>query len=302
MTPRPTILPCNAWWPGLPTSTDLADPFMGCLELPVWQTGGRKPGASLQGQNGPLRLSLVTDRDRMGQVMQLRRRAYRRHGYPELPIEPDRHDLNPSTAILTVDDATGQAIATMRVCFNEGSTIDWSQRIELPSTFAGRRIAFFERLAVDGEGRTNARVKQLLFKAAWSLTEAAGVEMIVVATIAPLNRLFEGIGFTNVFGPGATRSVDWHPARFHVLHLALDTMDRMFLQSGPSWYSYCTEPDRSVEATVRAYQQRSGNVARPAGATQVHAVAPEPARAGPRSDGSANANWPAFDEREWLLV
>lgn len=241
----------HAWWPGSPelrfddpSSLAFAALFAGA-DLPRTDAGLDTPASALT-------IELVTDGAVLDEVVALRERVYSRHERP-LQIRPEALDTAPRTAVLVVRDEAAELFATMRVTFSDDGGQAWRDRYRIPPSYQQSRIASFERLAIDRGGATAIRAKQLLFKAAYLLTIGSGVQWIIISTVHPLNRLFESLGFTNLFGQGATVQLDWFGMPQHVLAMPTDGLALPLLRANRKWYDLIVTHDARLEALLGRY-------------------------------------------------
>ena len=241
----------SAWWPGSPegrfddpASLTLASLFAGA-DLP-------RTDAGLDTAARALTIELVKDEAILAEVVALRERVYSRHERP-LKIRLEALDTAPRTAVLVVRDEAGELFATMRVTFSDDGGEAWRDRYRIPESYRQWRIASFERLAIDRGGATAIRAKQLLFKAAYLLTIGSGVHWIIISTVHPLNRLFESLGFTNLFGQGATVQLDWFGTPQHVLAMPTDELALPLLRANRKWYDLIVTHDARLEALLGRY-------------------------------------------------
>lgn len=269
----------SGWWPGSPASHRPVQ--AAAVHPPGAQADGFRPaalatvgtaddltfGALFAGADLPslaivdpgripsLTVSLLTSQEELDEIVALRRTVYSRHQRP-MRIDREALDVAPHSAVLGVRDPAGLLFASIRVSFSEDGGQAWLNRYRLPDPYRGARLASFERLAIDKGGLRAVRAKQLLFKAAYLLAIGSMADWIVISTVAPLNRLFESLGFTSIFADGEPIQLDWFGDPQHVLAMPADDNGIALLKSNRQWYDLIVTPDNRLEAVLAAYFAR----------------------------------------------
>ncbi|MBU4611372.1 hypothetical protein IMZ29_12795 [Achromobacter sp. GG226] len=164
---------------------------------------GLLPFAEQVPETLPFTVRVVDDSDGLERVVALRQSAYGRH-VPEVARHlgaPEVHDHDPGSVVLIVESKLdGAALGTMRVQTNRFGPLWLEQSVQLPVWLHGQVLAEATRLGVSlgGVGRL---AKTVLFKAYFLFCVQAGVDWMVIAGRAPLDRQYEALLFQEVF-PG----------------------------------------------------------------------------------------------------
>lgn len=133
----------------------------------------------------------------------VRASAYGHHA-PELGLrlgQPEAHDSAPGTVVLLARDKTsGQALGTARVQRHHPLPLQIERCVPLPQTLLDAPRAEITRLAV--RPGADHQVRLVLMKACWLWALASQVRHLVIsARSAALIRIYQGLGFEDVFGP-----------------------------------------------------------------------------------------------------
>lgn len=138
--------------------------------------------------------------------------AYARHDYtaslPARLAQLDEYDRR-ARLLIALDKCTGHCIGTLRISLStqgEGPRAPY----EPLGIVQGRHHAYVDRFAVH-VADNHATVRYALIKAMWLLICSAGVPWIVCSALAPLARLYRGVGLYPL--PGAEQGFR-HP-RLH---------------------------------------------------------------------------------------
>lgn len=129
--------------------------------------------------------------------------AYKRHAatFADGLRVPEPLDSAPGTVVLLAEEkSNGEALGTMRIQTNAFEPLVLEQSIALPDWLKKRRLAEATRLGVT-HGRIGPLVKNALFKAGILFCRMAGVERIVIAGRAPIDRQYDELQFEEVY-PG----------------------------------------------------------------------------------------------------
>ena len=161
------------------------------------------PPAGLAEQTLPFTVRVVRDRQELMKAVHIRQAAYGRH-LPEFARSlnlPEDLDLRPGVAVLLAESKLdGAPLGTMRIQTNRYQPLALEQSLTLPAALAGRPLAEAARLGVT-EQRVGRMVKTVLFKAYFQYCQAAGIEWMVIAGRAPIDRQYERLLFDDVY-PG----------------------------------------------------------------------------------------------------
>lgn len=179
----------------------------------------------------PFTVRIVGTEEQLSKAVRVRHAAYARH-VPMVAAQltaPESLDHDPGTVVLLAESKLdGSALGTMRIQTNRYRPLALEQSVELPDWLQGKSLAEATRLGV-GEGRIGRVVKTALFKAYYQYCLFAGVEWMVVAGRAPLDKQYERLLFKDVFPGGGfipMRHAGNIPHR--VLALAVDAVE-------PTW-------------------------------------------------------------------
>jgi hypothetical protein len=152
----------------------------------------------------PFTVRLVHDSDDLDKAVQIRHSAYARHlpKFAESLKEPEREDTESGVTVLLAESKLdGSPLGSMRIQTNQFKPLALEQSIELPEWMRGRRLAEATRLGVT-DGKGGRLVTTVLFKSFYLYCKQVGVEWMVIAGRAPIDRQYERMLFTDVF-PGA---------------------------------------------------------------------------------------------------
>ncbi len=152
----------------------------------------------------PFTVTRVRNESDLLAAVSVRHAAYARH-VPTLARQlqvPEAADLLGDTVILLArSKLDGSPLGTMRFQTNERGPLPIERSVPLPYLLRHRRLAEATRLGVAAspEGRL---VKMALFKAFYLHCQEAGVDEMVIASRAPLDRHYRQLMFVDVFEPG----------------------------------------------------------------------------------------------------
>jgi len=108
-------------------------------------------------------------------------------------------DSEPGCVVLVAESKLdGEALGTMRIQTNRYAPLAIEDSIALPEAFAGCSLAEATRLGV-GVGRIGRVVKTMMFKAFYLYCLEQCIEWIVIGARPPLDRMYQGLLFTDVF-------------------------------------------------------------------------------------------------------
>jgi len=150
----------------------------------------------------PFTIRRVESEDSLKKAVALRHAAYARH-VPEFARSlalPEACDYDEDTVILLAESKLdGTALGTARIRTNVHHPLHIEESVVLPDWLQGRSLGEVERLGV-AEGRIGHIVKVALVKAFFEYFEKSGIEYAVIAGRAPIDRQYEQLMFTDVFG------------------------------------------------------------------------------------------------------
>ena len=160
--------------------------------------------SSLPTERLPFTIRRVDTEDSLWKAIGIRHAAYARH-VPEFArtlAAPEACDYDDDTVVLLAESKLdGTAIGTARIQTNAFRPLHLEESIELPDWLQGRRLAEVTRLGVS-EGRIGHVVKVALMKAFFQYWELSGTEYAIATGRAPIDRQYEQLMFSDVFGPG----------------------------------------------------------------------------------------------------
>ncbi|MFY9513368.1 MAG: hypothetical protein WAQ05_20580 [Rubrivivax sp.] len=136
----------------------------------------------------------------------VRAAAYGRHlpGLGSALATPDDGDSAAGCVVLVCrDKASGDLVGTARIQRNHPQPLPIEASVALPPELAGHARAEITRLAI--LPGADPLVRPMLVKACWLYAVAAQVRTLVIgARSAALVRIYRGLGFTELLGPGQT--------------------------------------------------------------------------------------------------
>jgi hypothetical protein len=157
--------------------------------------------AEMAEERMPFTVRIVSNEEQLSKAVGIRHAAYARH-VPMVAAQltaPESLDHDPGTVVLLAESKLdGSALGTMRIQTNRYRPLALEQSVELPDWLQGKSLAEATRLGV-AEGRIGRVVKTALFKAYYQYCLFAGVEWMVVAGRAPLDKQYERLLFKDVF-------------------------------------------------------------------------------------------------------
>jgi hypothetical protein len=168
-----------------------------------------RPGlqhARMPEQTLPFTVRVVRDKAELMKAVQIRQAAYGRH-LPEFAQTlklPEALDLRPGVAVLLAESKLdGAPLGTMRIQTNRFEPLALEQSLVLPPALSTRPLAEAARLGVTGKP-VGRMVKTLLFKAYYQYCVQNGIEWMVIAGRAPIDRQYDRLLFADVYpGMGA---------------------------------------------------------------------------------------------------
>lgn len=158
----------------------------------------QQPG--LRRESLPFVVRTVSDDESLLRAVSLRAAAYGRH-VPEYAHQlhaPEPADRAASSRILIAESKLDRlALGTMRIQTNLLGPLALERSFELPDFLRGRRLAEATRLGVvqETQGRL---VRTMLFKAFFLHCVEQGIDWMVITARRPLDRIYEGLQFTDV--------------------------------------------------------------------------------------------------------
>ena len=180
----------------------------------------------------PFTVRAVSDAEQLGKAVSVRYRAYGRHvpGLAELLRAPESNDTAAGCVVLLAESRLdGEPLGTMRIQTNRFRPLAIEASAPLPAHLEGCTLAEATRLAVTQE-RTGRLVKTMLFKAFWMYCVEEGVDWMVIGARAPLDRMYAGLLFSDLFPgepPVALKHAGDLPHR--ILGFEVDTAEERWL-------------------------------------------------------------------------
>ena len=155
----------------------------------------------------PFTVRLVRNEKDLGKAVGIRQSAYARHlpDFAETLRVPESTDAQDGVVVLLAESKLdGSALGTMRIQTNRSSPLSLEQSIDLPNWLRVRPLAQAARLGVTDD-KSGRMVKTVLFKAFFQFCQQTGIEWIVIAARAPIDRQYQRMLFTDVIaGMGFT--------------------------------------------------------------------------------------------------
>ncbi len=149
----------------------------------------------------PFTVRVARNESQLHKAVSIRQRAYGRHvpALAELLRVPEAKDHEPGCVVFVAESKLdGEPLGTLRIQTNRHRPLAIEASVELPAWLAGRALAEATRLGII-EGRPGSVVKTMLFKALYLYCVAEDIEWIVIGARPPLERMYEGLLFSDVF-------------------------------------------------------------------------------------------------------
>ncbi len=159
------------------------------------------PGAVAAVERLPFSVRVVRTDDHLAKAVSIRHRAYGRH-VPALAEQlrlPEPLDHAKGCAVLLAESKLdGEPLGTMRIQTNRYRPLALEGSVTLPASLAGSSLAEATRLGV-ATGRVGHLVRTALFKSFYLYCVQAGIEWMVIGGRPPLDRMYTGLLFTDLF-------------------------------------------------------------------------------------------------------
>ncbi|MGJ9417456.1 hypothetical protein ACHAC9_06745 [Massilia sp. CMS3.1] len=163
---------------------------------------GDAQGANRIVESLPFTIRRVQNQDELLKAVHIRHAAYARH-LPEFARSlalPEEADYESDTIVLLAESKLdGTPLGTARIRTNIHHPLHIEESVVLPQWLQGRSLGEVERLGVS-QGRIGHVVKVALVKAFFEYFEKNGLEYAVISGRAPVDRQYEQLMFTDVFG------------------------------------------------------------------------------------------------------
>lgn len=162
----------------------------------------QRPAASTK-EYLPFTIRLVQSQEELNKALHIRYSAYARHvpSFAESLKMAEPLDSAEGVAILLAESKLdGSPLGTMRIQTNWVNPLTLEQSIELPEWLKNRSLAEATRLGIT-EQKIGRNVKTALFKAYFMYCVQNGIEWMVIAGRAPIDRQYDRLLFSDVY-PG----------------------------------------------------------------------------------------------------
>lgn len=149
----------------------------------------------------PFTIRIADNEESLLKAVDMRRAAYGRH-LPEFAetMTIESSDRATDTAVLLAESRLdGRALGTMRIQTNVDRPLAVEQSVRLPEWLSSARLAEATRLGVAG-GTIGRMVKVALCKALFTYCARQRVDWMVITARSPLDREYEAMLFSDVFG------------------------------------------------------------------------------------------------------
>jgi hypothetical protein len=151
----------------------------------------------------PFTVRLVRNEEDMNKAVDIRHAAYARHlpDFAQTLQTAESADADNGVVVLLAESKLdGSPLGTMRIQTNEFKPLCLEQSVTLPDWLVAQPLAEATRLGVTND-RGGRLVTTVLFKAYYQYCQQIGVEWMVIAGRAPVDRMYDRLLFGDVF-PG----------------------------------------------------------------------------------------------------
>lgn len=151
----------------------------------------------------PFTVRLVRNEEDLDKAVNIRHSAYARHlpDFAETLKSAETADVENGVVVLLAESKLdGSPVGTMRIQTNQFKPLCLEQSVVLPRWLQDRPLAEATRLGVTNE-KGGRLVTTMLFKAFFQYCQQAGIEWMVIAGRAPVDRTYDRLMFDDVF-PG----------------------------------------------------------------------------------------------------
>ena len=149
----------------------------------------------------PFTIRVARNESQLHKAVSIRQRAYGRHvpALAELLRLPEAKDHERGCVVFVAESKLdGEPLGTLRIQTNRYRPLAIEASVDLPAWLSGRVLAEATRLGIV-EGRAGSVVKTMLFKALYLYCLGEGIDWIVIGARPPLERMYEGLLFADVF-------------------------------------------------------------------------------------------------------
>jgi hypothetical protein len=211
-----------------------------------------KPGHAMSLEGGlverlPFRVGIAS-RAELADVARMRAAAYGRH-LPELGqrlAQPEPADFEwGCEVIVATSKLDGTVLGTLRTHANVLKPLPLEESIDLPAHFQGKRLVEATRLSVLGGGQSSL-VRNSLFKAFYLYSVAQNADCLVVAGRRPVDRIYDGLLYTDVAESGAFYPMAHAGGLPHrVMSMAVSEAEPIWRRAGHPLYRFAFEAQHS---------------------------------------------------------
>jgi hypothetical protein len=160
-----------------------------------------QPEPEMTEESLPFTVKLVHNLQDLSKAVQIRHAAYARHlpGFAETLKSPESADAENGVVVLLAESKLdGSPLGTMRIQTNQFKPLCLEQSVELPEWLKTRPLAEATRLGVSNE-KGGRLITTVLFKAYYQYCMQIGIEWMVIAGRAPVDRMYDRLLFSDVF-------------------------------------------------------------------------------------------------------
>lgn len=217
-----------------------------------------KPGDNVGLEGGlserlPFRISIATRQD-MAAVARMRAAAYGRH-LPELGsrlAQPEPADFEwGCEVVVATSRLDGSVLGTLRTHANVLKPLPLEASMVLPERYRGKRMVEATRLSVLS-GADASLVRNALFKAFYLYSLMQQVDWLVVAGRRPVDRIYDGLLYTDVAERGAFYEMSHAGGLPHrVMSMAVAEAEPIWRRAAHPLYSFAfhtQHPDIDLSA------------------------------------------------------
>jgi hypothetical protein len=166
----------------------------------IYADAGRGRSHEMVEERLPFQIKLAQTEAELRKAVAIRHSAYARH-VPDVArglASPEAYDFGEDTAVLlALSKLDGEPIGTMRIQSNRSKRLALEDAVQLPDWLDGHRMAQASRLGV-ALGALGRVVKTALFKAYYQYCLQTGVDWMVIAARAPLDRQYQALLFEDL--------------------------------------------------------------------------------------------------------
>lgn len=151
----------------------------------------------------PFRVAVASD-DQLEAIAQTRSKAYGRHlpAMQDQLARPEPADMAADCILVAATSAVdGSILGSFRMQLNHIQALPLEMSFELPTEYQGGLLAEIVRLNIPSSAGA-ATVRAALFKAVYLCASMLGVKHLVVAGRRPVDRIYEGLLFSDIAEKG----------------------------------------------------------------------------------------------------